>query len=54
MEAELSSEMSEYLSTTQCGNQKCEHDSTNKSRDSLRTNNVIPGLKADASSTLTP
>jgi len=54
MEAELSSETSEYLAITQCGNQKYEHDSVNKSRDSLRTNTVTPGLKVDASSTLTP
>jgi hypothetical protein len=52
MEAELSSETSEYLATTQCGNQKCEHDSVNKSRDSLRTNIVNPGLKVDASKKL--
>jgi hypothetical protein len=52
MEAELSSETSEYLATTQCGNQKCEHDSVNKNRDSLRTNTVTPGLKVDASKNL--
>ena len=52
MEVKLSSETSEYSATTQRGNQKCEHDSVNKSRDRLRTNTVTPGLKLDASSTL--
>jgi len=52
MEAELSSETPKYLAITQCGNQKCEHESINKNRDSLRTNAVTPGLKADASKKL--
>jgi len=52
MEAELSSETPEYLAITQCGNQKCEHESINKSRDSLRTNAVTPGLKVGTSKKL--
>lgn len=52
MEAELPSETTEYLATTRCGNQKCEHVSVKKSRVSLRTNTVTPGLKVDSSKKL--
>jgi len=49
MEAELSSETSEYLATTQCSKQICGQDSVNKSRDNLSTNTVTPELKVGAS-----